>query len=182
MTEDEDDVLMVSLTDALTCVLAASIALFLIFVVFAKLVPAEAQGGTLSRSKLMSRAVSEDMKAGFSTAVLRVQSTDCSLIEGLSLSISDVDDWILRDARSGDCARVFGLRAGLSSPVYLYSHKYPGQEVRAFLEVGAAYWPHQGAQTLSESGYRSCVDGRYVLLLIHQRRDDYLSHRTEGGC
>lgn len=56
MTEDVDDVLMVSLTDTLTCVLAASIALFLIFVVFAKLVPAEVQGGTVSKSRLMSRA------------------------------------------------------------------------------------------------------------------------------
>lgn len=182
MTVDDDDVLMVSLTDALTCVLAASIALFLIFVVFAKLIPAESQGGTASKSRLMSHAVSEDLKAGASSAVLRIQSTDCTLIEGLSLNVTDFDDWIQRNIESGGCARIFALRGGLSSPVHLYSASYPSQSVSAFLEVGAAYWPPNGAQVLSEQGFRLCNDGSYVLLLVDGRRDDYLSDRTHSLC
>ena len=180
MTEGDDDVLMVSLTDALTCVLAASIALFLIFVVFAKLVPAVSQGGTVSQSKLMSRAVSQDLNAGVSTAVLRVQSTDCTLIEGLSLKVTDFDDWIQRDVEGGGCARIFGLRVGLSGPIHLYSASYPSQSVSAFLEVGAAYWPPNGVQTLSPRGYRLCGDGSWVLVLINGRRDNYLSDRTQS--
>lgn len=184
MTEDDDDVLMMSLTDALTCVLAASIALFLVFVAFVKLIPADAHGGTLSSSKLMSRAVSEDLKAGFSTAVVRIQSNNCREIEGLSLSLTDIDDWIMRDVDGVGCVRIFGLRDGVSDPIYVFSDSSPHHPLNAFLEVGAAYWPPNGLQTISENGFRPCTNGKFnfVLFQISNRRDDYFSYRTEGAC
>ena len=181
MIDEDDEILMMSFTDALTCVLAASVALFLIFVVFVKLVPAEAPSSRESSQSVMRKAVATDLRQGVSSALVRVES-DCFTIEKLYLTPGKANDWIVRNANEGSCARLFAFEEGISKVFYVKVSSFPSRPVTAFLEVGSAYWPQDGALVLSEEGYTPCGDGTFVLMRIDSRIDGYLTGSTVSGC
>lgn len=181
MSEEDDEILMVSFTDALTCVLAASVALFLIFVVFVKLVPTEAPSTQASAQSIMRKAVASDLNQGVSSAIVRIES-DCATIESISRIKDASEDWIVRNLDGGACARLFALSSGLSKVIYVKTKTFPTHPVSAFLEVGSTYWPQNGALDLPEVGFTPCGDGTFVLIRIDSRINDYLTGSTVSGC
>lgn len=183
MNED-DEVLMVSFTDALTCVLAASVALFLIFVVLIKLIPLSSDSIRASAVSRMRTAVAEDLKQGDSSALLRLASTDCAAIEALRLEPAPSRDYLVRSQtpQGVTCARLFSLNEGLRDRLHVLAKGTPAQPVTAFLEVGAAYWPQLGAPELDPAGFRFCATGEVVILQVENRPGEYLSAPRGGGC
>lgn len=181
---EEDEVLMVSFTDALTCVLAASVALFLIFVVLIKLVPSASDSSGAAAVSRMRAAVAEDLKQGDSSALLRIASTDCKAIEALRLEPAPSRDFIIRSQtpRGVTCARLFSLGGGLRDALHVVAVGTPEQPVTAFLEVGAAYWPQYGAPELDPAGFFPCKSGDVVILRVENRTGEYLSAPRGGGC
>ncbi len=180
---DDDDVLMMSLTDALTCVLAASVALFLIFVVFIKLVPSAASSSGSSSVSRMRNAVAADLKSGDSTALLRIASSDCSAIEGLQVGDAADVSWIIRNNQSGatSCARLVRLQAGLTKPIYAIASFMPGAAMSMHLEVGSEGWPQASALELDPKHYVACPGGKVILALV-RNDDDYIVAPTKAGC
>lgn len=180
---DDDDILMMSLTDALTCVLAASVALFLIFVVFIKLVPSAASSSGSSSMSRMRSAVAADLKTGDSTALVRITSSDCSTIDGLMVGDAADDSWVVRSSQTGGsyCARLARLREGLIKPIYVISSSMPGAAMSMHLEVGSEGWPQSSAFPLDPNRFVACSGGRVVLALIHND-DDYITAPTNAGC
>lgn len=84
---EEFDVLSLSFTDVLTCVLGASVALFLIFVAIVKLTSTESvasgkESGTWTKK---ARSIQKEMDKGFATASLRIVTKDKTLLDKLRL-------------------------------------------------------------------------------------------------
>ena len=181
---DDDDVLMMSLTDALTCVLAASIALFLIFVVFIKLVPSAASSTGNSSVSRMRDAVAADLRSGDSTALVRIASRDCSAIEKLIIGDTPTDSWVIRndETTAPYCARLFRLRDGLVKPVYAVASSIPSAPMSIHLEVGSEGWPQASVFPLDSTRYSTCQGGQVVLALIRNSDDDYIAAPTSAGC
>ncbi|UWR60188.1 hypothetical protein [Phaeobacter inhibens] len=181
---DDDDVLMVSFTDALTCVLAASIALFLIFVAMIKLAPSDAKNPTSSAVSRMRAAVAQDLVAGDSTALLRIASRDCAIIESLELNPPPSRDFVIRRAAPGGktCARLFSLSNGLRKAAHVVTDQWPTHPVTAFLEVGAVYWPPSSAKTLPQDAFYRCRSGKLVLVQVENKFGEFLGPSRGGGC
>ncbi|MFY8273212.1 hypothetical protein AAEU32_03675 [Pseudoalteromonas sp. SSDWG2] len=82
---EELDVLSLSFTDVLTCVLGASIALFLIFVAIVKLTSTDslASGSAKAQWNKTARSIQKQMDQGFATASLRIVTTNKALLDSI---------------------------------------------------------------------------------------------------
>ena len=106
---DENDPVFLSLADALTCVLGAAIALFLIFVTLVKVAPTvvDVRSGVTAR---IERAVGTMATTGASDVVLRVVSADCVALQSLALSLEHEAWWTETPDRGTDtCERLFQI-------------------------------------------------------------------------
>lgn len=180
--DEEDDVFLVSFTDALTCVFGAAIALFLIFVVLVKLAPpvsATASGAT-PRLK-MQAALESDSKTGQSTAVITVSAASCSETKGLTVRPStDIRVWdVERIGTTGSrCSRIFEVTGGLpTTGLTIFAPQRPQRGIGVYIEVGAASFPSEGALRVSHTPSEYCrQDGRIVKLLSSE--DDFISKES----
>lgn len=181
---DEDDVVMMSLTDALTCVLAASIALFLIFVVFVKLVPSASSSASGSAASRMNAAVNADLESGDSTALLRIQSSDCDFVKTIGLHPPESEAWLITQVagEARGCARLLHLKDGLRQPIHAIGKSVPRGPVTIHLEVGSESWPPNAAQPLDANRFVPCANGSLALARIENRTAEYFGPPTAQGC
>jgi hypothetical protein len=143
--DQPDNPFFLSFTDVLTCVLGGSITLFLIFVTFVKLVPAEqanqASAGLDQRVGIL-RALDREKNAGASSATLQLVSESCPSIN--SITVENAELWSLTSVGpKGEtlCGRLIVFAAGLpSSTTLIKSDFMPSRQVWITLTVGASVW------------------------------------------
>lgn len=144
--DQPDNPFFMSFTDVLTCVLGGSISLFLIFVTFVKLVPAEQASGAsagLDRRVAILRALNREKTAGASAATLQIVSESCLTIS--SISVQNAEIWVLSSVGpKGEalCGRLIVFPNGLpDSTTLVKSAELPTHPVWITLTVGASVWP-----------------------------------------
>lgn len=143
--EQPDNPFFLSFTDVLTCVLGGSISLFLIFVTFVKLVPAEqpshASAGLDQRAGIL-RALDREKAAGAPAATLQLVSESCPTIN--SISVENAEIWSLTSVGpKGEtlCGRLIVFAAGLpGSTTPVKSAVVPSHPIWITLTVGASVW------------------------------------------
>lgn len=143
--DQPDNPFFLSFTDVLTCVLGGSISLFLIFVTFVKLVPAErasnASAGLDQRAGIL-RALEREKTAGASAATLQIVSESCATIA--SISVGNAEIWSLTSVGpKGEplCGRLIVFPDGLprtTTPVK--SAMLPSRPIWITLTVGSSVW------------------------------------------
>lgn len=148
--DQPDNPFFLSFTDVLTCVLGGSISLFLIFVTFVKLVPAEqassASAGLDQRAGIL-RALAREKTAGASAATLQIVSESCPTIE--SISVENAEIWSLTSVGPTGrplCGRLIVFRNGLpASATPVKSAILPAHPLWITLTVGASIWSRPAA-------------------------------------
>lgn len=139
---DENDPVFLSLADALTCVLGAAIALFLIFVTLVKVAPTvvDVRSDVTAR---IERAVGKMATTGASDVVLRVVSADCVALQSLALSLEHEAWWTETPDRGTDtCERLFQINERVALRVgELRLARRTTETLHLVLVVGAERWP-----------------------------------------
>ena len=136
----DDDQWLLSFTDALTCVLGASIVLFLIFVSMVKLTPAtDGAGAPISEGR--SRAPSVDLVSGAFSAALEISSADCRFVQ--DLGPKDDRRWDMIDEGTGACGVLFLFESVSATSVEVGTVRRPPPTVEVVLEIGPYRWPER---------------------------------------
>jgi hypothetical protein len=143
--DQPDNPFFLSFTDVLTCVLGGSISLFLIFVTFVKMVPAEqpsrASAGLDQRAGIL-RALDREKAAGASAATLQLVSESCPTIN--SIAVEKAEIWSLTSVGPKGkslCGRLIVFPDGLPrTTTPIKSKVIPTHQVWITLTVGASVW------------------------------------------
>lgn len=181
----DDDTNLVSFTDALTCVFGASIALFLIFVIFIKLGPSQNEAHAVSSSQLLNDAIAVDALNGDSTTVIRVNTPSCTSAEKLSIKpVRERDDWLMTVERDGQkhCSRIVRLEKGLNEIIWLLTSDQSSGEYEIHLEIGSVGWPPNSAYRIDSTTIHNCGNGTSVLAKIGADQSALIQKGTGVGC
>ena len=167
MIEDDNPVFL-SFADALTCVLGASIALFLIFVTLVKVAPPaiDERRVSLAQTDRFTGAMSG---IGAAAVVLRVASADCTAVRALELRSMRHDSWWTEQPGRNEhsCERIFRIESGATSATGMLALTTRRTEPLYFvLVVGARRWPTAPGQWQIEPGTSCRDDGGIARLAL----------------
>jgi|GEM_PF-2339230 len=184
----DDDPLLMSLADALTCAFGASIALFLIFVVLVRFEPPSPlpTSGAIE-SQTLTASLAEDMPGASSLVIIarsRLDAANCARSVVRSLEIRDTDDpagvrswdteqpvWSGADRDAVVCQRVFEVPAGVTqqSKPSVVATRGGNEVVELRVHVGANAWPSWDGFHLAWMTPAVGPDGRELLTITGDR-------------
>ena len=144
--DGSEDPFFLSFTDVLTCVLGASVALFLIFVVTVKLAPAQdARSAGIGPRSGLAYAIEKEKSGGKTPAVLQLVSA-CSFVTGITGEGTVTPElWEFETVGKNltrRCGKLFLFPAGLpTAPFAVKAQNLTDQPIIVSLTVGAKTWP-----------------------------------------
>lgn len=164
---DDDNPVFLSFADALTCVLGASIALFLIFVTLVKVAPPTVDPERVNLAQT-GRLMGTVPGTGADAVVLRVASADCSAIQALQLTLGHESWWTAKPGRDeSTCERIFRIQHAAASAAGSVILATPSTKPLDFVLIaGARRWPPAPRQWRIEPGTSCSDDGRIARLAL----------------
>ena len=170
--EQPDNPFFLSFTHVLRCVLGASVALFLIFVVTVKLVPGmqgAAEDGAVGMSGI-ERAIEREKLRGLLPAVLQIVG-QCNWMRTIEVEprLPTTTLWKF-DNGQGECGTLIEFEKGFpQSRTSIIAEEAPSQPVHVTLSVGATTWPK--VVSIDETRFRGGKKDRRVgtLMILNGR-------------
>ena len=183
----DDDPLLMSLADALTCAFGASIALFLIFVVLVRFEPPSPlpTSGAIE-SQTLTASLAEDAPGASSLVIIarsRLDAASCarSVVGSLEIRGTDLNGvrswsaeqpvWSGADRDGVFCLRVFEVPAGVTqqSRPSVVATRGGNEVVRLRVHVGARAWPSWDGFHATRMTPAVGPDGRELLTVTGDR-------------